>query len=69
MGRGGPCSRRGHDVGDHIVDADAFALGEGAESDLDLGHAVRIGVVLRIFAEFLHASQYLNALAMLIFVR
>ena len=49
MGRGGARGRRGHDVGDHIVDADAFALGEGAESDLDLGHAVGIGVVFGIF--------------------
>lgn len=53
MGRGGPRGRRGHDVGNHVVHADAFTLGEGAESDLDLGHAVGIRVVLGVFAEFL----------------
>ena len=47
-GRGG-----GHDVGDHVVDADRFARGEGTEGDLDLGHAVWIGVLLGVLAEFL----------------
>ena len=53
MGRGGPRSRRGHDIGNDIVDANAFALGEGTKSDLDLGHAVGIGVVFGVLAEFL----------------
>ena len=43
----------GHDVGDYIVDADGFALGEGAERDLHLRHGVWVGVVSGIFAEFL----------------
>ncbi len=53
MSRGGPRGWRGHNVRNHVVDADTFPLGEGAESDLDLGHAVGIGVVFGVFAEFL----------------
>lgn len=53
MGHGGPCGRCGHDVGNHVVHADTFALGEGAKSDLDLGHAIGIGVIFGVFAEFL----------------
>ncbi len=48
--RGG---RGGHDVGDYIVDADRLPLGERAEGDLDLGHAVGIRVVSGVFAKFL----------------
>ena len=43
----------GHDVRYYIVDTDGFALGKGAEGDLDLGHTVGIGVVFGVFAEFL----------------
>jgi len=46
----------GHDVGDYVVDADSLALGESTEGDLDLRHAVRVGVVFGIFTEFLQGS-------------
>ena len=52
MGSGG--SRGGgHYVGDNVVDADIFALGESPEGDLYLGHTVWVGVVFGIFTEFL----------------
>lgn len=47
----------GHDVGDYIVDADGFSLGECSEGDLDLWHAVRVWVVFGIFAKFLEKCQ------------
>lgn len=52
-GDGGGGGGRGHDVGDHVVDADGFAGGEGAEGDLDLGHGVGVWVIAGVFAEFL----------------
>lgn len=50
----------GCDVGDYVVDADGFALGKGPEGDLDLGHAVGVGVVFGVFAEFLQALSGLH---------
>ena len=47
------CGSGGHDVGNHVVDADRFALSECPKGDLDLWHAVGVGVVLRMFTKFL----------------
>ena len=56
MRSGGSRRRRRHDVGNHVVHADAFALSQGAKSDLNLGHTIGIGVVFGVFAEFLRRS-------------
>lgn len=53
-------SGRGHDVRYHVVDADVFASGEGAESDLDLRHVVRVWIVFGVLAEFLQWSQFVE---------
>lgn len=37
----------------HVVDADGIAVGHFAQGDLDLRHAIGIGVFLRVLAEFL----------------
>lgn len=52
-GRGVAGGGGGHDVRDHVVDADRFALGKGAECHLDLRHTVRVWIILGVLAEFL----------------
>ena len=42
-----------HDVGDHVVDPDRFALGKRAECHLDLRHGVWIRIFFGVLAEFL----------------
>lgn len=54
------CGSGGHDVGNHVVDADRFTLGECSKGDLDLWHAVGVGVVLRIFTKFLKEVRQLQ---------
>ena len=54
------CGSGGHDVGNHVIDADRFTLGEGAKSHLDLWHAVGVGVVLRMFTKFLEMVRQLQ---------
>lgn len=54
LGRRGIAGGGGsHDVGNHVIDADRFALGKRAECHLDLRHGVRIWIFFGVLAEFL----------------